>query len=535
MEHLVWETALGCEHLCLRRYRPWRRRSGTLQGMPWRFSDARAYSRGEIAHMTDIAFRSAGQLAAAIATKEIGSRELLEHYLRRIDRLNPKINAVVTLDVERARQRADAADAAFARGHRWGPLHGVPMTIKDAIETAGIRTTGGAELLAEHVPSANAPAVDRLIAAGAVVFGKTNLPKFSMDAQSYNAVFGTTNNPWDTSRAPGGSSGGAAAALAAGLTGLELGSDIGGSIRNPAHYCGVYGHKPTYGIVPLRGHIPGPPGTLSEADIGVIGPLARSADDLALALDIIAGPDADRATAWRLRLPPARHTALRDYRVAVWLDDPACAIDRALLARYESVVDALGNACVSVNASARPVIGFAEAHRAYLGLLAAATSGGIPPEQFRQLSQMADQLPPDEDGPAAAFARGTTQRHRQWLSLNEARHHQRAAWAEFFRDYDVLLCPITPTAAIPHDHSEPINARTILVNGAPRPYLDQIAWAGIIGMAYLPATVAPVGRTRDGLPIGIQIVGPYLEDRTPIDFAGRLAEVIGGFESPPGY
>ncbi len=485
--------------------------------------------------MTDIAFRAATQLAAAIAAKEISSRELLEHYLKRIEQLNPRINAVVTLDVERARQRADAADAALARGHRWGPLHGVPMTIKDAIETAGIRTTGGAELLSEHVPSADAPAVSRLLAAGAIVFGKTNLPKFSMDAQSYNAIFGTTNNPWDTARAPGGSSGGAAAALATGLTGLELGSDIGGSIRNPAHYCGVYGHKPTYGIVPLRGHIPGPPGTLSEADIGVIGPLARSASDLALGLDIIAGPDADRATAWNLQLPPPRRTTLREYRVAAWLDDPACSIDHELLTHYEGVLGALRNAGVSVNAQARPAIGFAEAHRAYLGLLAAATSGGIPSEQFWQLAQMADQLPLDEQGLAATFARGTTQRHRHWLSLNEARYHQCSAWAEFFRDHDVLLCPITPTAAIPHDHSEPINARTILVNGASRPYMDQIAWAGVIGMAYLPATVAPVGCTRNGLPIGIQIVGPYLEDRTPIDFAGRLAQVIGGFESPPGY
>jgi amidase len=485
--------------------------------------------------MVDIAFRSARQLAAALRAKEIGSRELLEHYLRRIEQFNPQLNAVVTLDSERARVRADAADAALVRGETWGPLHGVPMTIKDSIETAGIRTTAGAEILAQHVPNADAPSVSRLIAAGAVVFGKTNLPTFAMDAQTYNPVFGTTNNPWDPTRAPGGSSGGAAAALAAGLTGLELGSDIGGSIRNPSHYCGVYGHKPTHGIVPLLGHIPGPPGTLSEADIGVIGPMARSADDLALALDIVAGPEADRAVAWRLDLPPPRRSALCEYRVAAWLDDPACAIDRTVLQRYHAVVDALRKAGVTVNEQARPALSFAEAYRTFLSLLFAATSGGTPRDQFQQLAQAADQLAPDDESYAARFARGTTQRHRDWLRISEMRQHLRVRWAEFFRDYDVLLCPITPTAAIPHDHSEPTNERTIRVNGVTRPYLDQLAWAGVIGMAYLPATMAPVGRTSSGLPVGIQIVGPYLEDRTPIAFARHLAEVIGGFEVPPGY
>jgi amidase len=244
--------------------------------------------------MREVAFRSAVELAAAIRRKEVSSRELVEHYLARIERFNPPINAVVTLDADRVRARADAADAALARGDLAGPLHGVPMTIKDSIETAGMRTTAGAEIYAKHVPKHDAPAVARLIAAGAVIMGKTNTPRFAMDVQSYNSLFGTTNNPWDLTRTPGGSSGGAAAALAAGLTALELGSDIGGSIRTPAHFCGVYGHKPTHGIVPTRGHIPGPPGTLSEPDIAVLGPLARHAEDLALAMDVVAGPDGDQ-------------------------------------------------------------------------------------------------------------------------------------------------------------------------------------------------------------------------------------------------
>lgn len=485
--------------------------------------------------MMDIAFRSARQLAAAIRAKETSSRELLDHYLDRIQRLNPPINAVVTLDVERARRRADAADAALMRGESWGPLHGVPMTIKDAYETAGIRTTGGAEKFAEHVPGTDAIAVGRLIAAGAVVFGKTNLPVLSMDVQSYNPIFGTTNNPWDTARAPGGSSGGAAAALAAGLTALELGSDIAGSIRNPAHYCGVYGHKPTYGIVPVRGHIPGPPGTISDADIGVAGPLARSADDLSLALDILAGPDPERATAWQLVLPPPRRATVRDYRVAAWLDDPACPIDNDLLQRYHAVVEALRRAGVTVDETARPGFDFAEAFYRFLILLSGATSAGIPPDHFPSWVEMANGFAEDDRSQLAGFLRGSIQRHREWLIANEMRERMRVEWAKLFIDYDVLLCPITPTAAIPHDQNEPPTSRTISVNGTPRPYHDQLAWAGVVGMAYLPATVAPVGFTPAGLPVGIQIVGPYLEDRTPLAFARHLADVIGGFEPPPGY
>jgi len=254
--------------------------------------------------MPDIAFHSALELVVAIRNREISSRELLAHYLKRIEQYNPKINAVVTLDVERAFHLADAADAALARGESLGPLHGLPMTVKDTFETEGVRTTAGAPLHAEHIPTKDALAVARLKAAGAIVFGKTNTPVFAMDMQTYNPVFGTTNNPWDVTRSPGGSSGGSAAALAAGLTGLELGSDIGGSIRNPAHYCGVFGHKPTYDIIPSRGHIPGPPGTLTGADIAVLGPLTRGPKDLS------------EGRAWRLELPTPRHGALRKYRVA---------------------------------------------------------------------------------------------------------------------------------------------------------------------------------------------------------------------------
>ncbi len=485
--------------------------------------------------MTDIAFRSATALVAAIRNREVSSRELLEYYLKRVERHNPKINAIVTLDVDRARQQADAADAALKRGDNLGPLHGLPMTIKDTFETAGVRTTAGAPVHADHVPTHDASTVARLKAAGAVVFGKTNTPMFAMDVQSYNPIFGVTNNPWDLTRSPGGSSGGSAAALAAGLTGLELGSDIGGSIRNPAHYCGVYGHKPTFDIVPLRGHIPGPPGALTAADIAVAGPLARSAEDLSVALDLLVGPDDDDALAWRIVLPPPRRSALREYRVAAWLDDPACPVDVEVRTRHQATVDALRKAGVQVDEQARPGFQFTDALGTYLRLLWAAISPGVPPEAFQNFINMATQLPQDDKGLLAHFVHGTILRQRDWLLLHEARAQYRARWAEFFKNYDVLLCPITPTAAIPHDHSEPMTVRTIQVNGQPHPYLNNIAWAGLIGMAYLPVTMAPVGLTSQKLPVGVQVVGPYLEDRTTIDFARRLGEVVGGFVVPPGY
>jgi len=485
--------------------------------------------------VVDLAFYSALELVVAIRNREISSRELLDHYLKRIEQYNPKINALVTLDIERAKKRADEADAALARGEQWGPLHGLPMTIKDTIETAGVRTTAGAPIHADHIPVQDAPAVARLKTAGAIVFGKTNAPVFAMDLQTYNPIFGVTNNPWDLSRSPGGSSGGSAAALAAGLTGLEIGSDIGGSIRNPAHYCGVYGHKPTYDIIPLRGHIPGPPGSLSGTDIAVLGPLARSAKDLSLALSILAGPDADEDRAWRLELPSPRRGSLREYRVAAWLDDPACPIDVEVRTCLEAAVAALRQEKVAVHEQARPGFHFADALHTYFRLLWGATSPGFPREQIEELASAAGQIPSEADGYWDHFVRASSQRHYDWLLANEARAHYRMRWAEFFQHYDVLLCPITPTPAVPHDHSEPMMARTIQVNGQARSYLDGIAWAGVIGMAYLPVTMAPVGRTAQGLPVGVQIVGPYLEDRTTIDFARRLADVIGGFAAPPEY
>jgi amidase len=482
--------------------------------------------------VSDPAFLSATELARAIRRRELSSLELLDHYLARVERLNPPINAVVHVDAERARERARAADAALARGELWGALHGVPTTIKDSFEVAGMPCTSGAPELAKHVPARHATAVQRLIDAGAIVFGKTNLPLYAADLQSYNAVYGTTCNPWDTTRSPGGSSGGSAAALAASLTGFELGSDIGGSIRNPSHYCGVYGHKTSYGIVPLRGHIPGPPGALSEADLGVAGPMGRSAADLALGLEVLAGPDEDEATGWRLALPPPRANRLADARVGVWLDDALGPIDGEVRDALERAVDAVARAGAKVDAKARPVDS-AEQHRVYLQCLNAAVSAGFPPEVRARMEERAAALRSDDDSPDANALRGAALRHREWLALNERRARLRAQWASYFREIDVLLCPIMPTVAFPHDHRD-FALRTMTIDGKAEPYF-QLFWAGLAVNAYLPAAVAPAGHARSGLPVGLQILGPYLEDRTPIAFAAQLADLLGGFTPPPSY
>ena len=484
--------------------------------------------------MADLAHAGAARLVAALTTGEVSSRELLDLYLARIEAADPALNAVVTLDVERARQLAGEADDALARGETAGALYGLPITIKDTIETEGIRTTAGAPWLAGHVPSQDATAVARLKAAGAVVFGKTNCPLLGGDAQSENVVFGTTGNPWALDRSPGGSSGGSAAALAAGQTALELGSDIGGSVRNPAHYCGIYGHKPSFGIIPTRGHIPPPPGALSAVDLAVVGPLGRTAEDLALALDVLAGPDEADGTAWRLEFPPPRGQALSDYRVAVWLEDPACPIESAVSDVLGNAVDALAAAGATLDGGLRPDFTLAEAHRTYQRLLYGATTAGLANRVYGTLLAKAQDLEPDEDGRQARYLRDGTARHRDWLAADEERARFRVLWGEFFEHCDILLCPTVPTTAIPHDHSN-INHRTITVDGQTRDYWDQIIWPGMASMAGLPATVAPVGLASDGLPVGIQIVGPYLEDRSTVDFARRLGEVVSGYEPPPAF
>ena len=475
----------------------------------------------------------ASELRRRLRSGDVSSLELLDHFLARIERLNPALNAVVALDVERARKRAASADDARTRGESWGPLHGLPMTVKDAFETEGITTTSGAPELSDHVPRADASAVARLKAAGAIVFGKTNLPTYAGDVQTDNPVYGRTNNPWALDRTAGGSSGGAAAALAAGLTGYELGSDIGGSIRNPAHFCGVFGLKPSWGVVPDRGHIPGPPGTLGHTDVGVMGPMGRSAADLALGLDVLAGPEEDDAIGWRLQLPPARNGgALAGLRVATWFDDPAVPVAADVRALLEDAASALGRAGADVVPAAPPV-SLGELARSWERLVLPLLFARLPDEAFAALAEVEKAPPAPDEDPNVRALRAITSRHRDWLRADERRHKHRAAFASFFRDHDVLLAPVMPTAAFPHDTERDIPERTIDVDGQVRPYVEALYWNGAIGTLLLPSAVPPIGRAPSGLPVGVQVVAPYLEDRTAVAVAAHLERLLGGFTPPP--
>ena len=372
-----------------------------------------------------------------------------------------------------------------------------------------------------------------MLGAGAIIFGKTNVPLMLGDWQTFNAIHGTTNNPWDPARTPGGSSGGAAAALAAGMSALELGSDIGSSIRNPAHYCGVYGHKPSFGIVPQHGHWI--PGAHVPLDVLVCGPLAHSAEDLALALDLIVGPEPFEQPAWTIKLPGPRKTALREFRVALILDDPNCAVDGEVTDRIQAIADAAARAGARVDDKARPRIDTLRAHALYLQLLRGATGALLGEDAYAQSRANAAHLAADDQSYGARVLRANVQDHRGWFAAHEERHALRAAWAAFFEEYDVVLCPIGATAAFPHDQHRERPDRRIIVNGREEDYNAQLYWAGFASLPNLPGTAAPAGRTPGGLPVGVQIVGPYLEDHTTIEFARLLAEVTEGFVPPPGY
>jgi amidase len=330
--------------------------------------------------MDQPAFASAGELAREIRDRRIGCLELLDLYLARADRYNPALNAIIVWQIEAARQRAREADAALAKGEVWGPLHGVPMTVKESFNLTGLPTTFGNPLWKDNIAPGNAVVVERLLGAGAIIFGKTNVPFMLMDSQSYNDIYGTTNNPWDSARGPGGSSGGQAAALAAGLSALGAGSDIAGSLRNPAHYCGVYGHKPSWGLIPPRGHAPA--GVMTPTDISVVGPMARDAQDLDLAMRVLAGPDLLQQPAWRLELAAPRRRRLGDFRVAVWASSPLCEIDTAVGERFDAAVAAIGRAGSVVDDGARPQIGDAEHQRLFMTLLRAATASRLSDADF---------------------------------------------------------------------------------------------------------------------------------------------------------
>jgi amidase len=483
--------------------------------------------------MSNSAFLPAHTLARRIRSGKTGAADTLEMYLERQQQLHPQLNAIIATDLAAARKAARKTDRALKRGDNCGPLAGVPMTVKESFDFAGLPTTWGIEHRKSNIAQHDAVVVQRLRAAGAIIWGKSNVPVLLADWQTHNPVYGTTHNPWDRTRTPGGSSGGAAAALAAGLTALEYGSDIGGSIRNPAHYCGIYGHKSTYGIVPTRGHAL--PGTWAATDMSVLGPLARSAFDLELALKLTAGPDGIERDAYRFRLPAPAFRTLRGLRVAVLQNSPVAPVSTAVSGAIEDLAVFLSRQKARVDMHAKMPFEAASHDRLYVLLRRAATSMRAHNDTtFSRLLKERDSLDPADHSYRAEQVRGNTLHHREWLHLNNERHRLRTAWAAFFQDYDLLLCPAAASTAFPQNPAGERWERVIDVDGRSQPDTTQIFWMGMASVSQLPATVAPIALAA-GLPVGVQIIGPQYADLTTIRFAQLLERNYNNFQAPDDY
>lgn len=482
--------------------------------------------------MSELAFESATALASKIRNKELSCVELLQYYFDRVDQYNSDLNAVICQIREEAMDDAKRADSQLAKSTEGlGPLHGVPMTIKESYDVSGTPTTWGEPALKNNIASKDALSVARLRQAGVVLFGKTNVPLMLSDFQSYNEVYGTTNNPYDLTRVPGGSSGGSAATLASGMTGIESGSDIGGSIRNPAHFCGVFGHKPTYNLLPPRGHAM--PNILSPSDLSVIGPLGRGAEDVETATRVMAGPNEIEARGFTLSLPEF-DKKLSELKVAVWRDDEMAPVSHEVANRVDLVAKALQDEGASVDFDARPSFTSRHSHHTYQALLSATMACRVPMEQYERNMARADSYSADDDSLDAIVARSQVARFRDWVGANEERTHIRWAWHQFFEDYDIVVMPIMCTSAFKHDH-RPFGERTISVNGTDQAYFLQVFWAGIPTNSYLPSTIVPTGLDDEGLPIGVQIVGPEYGDLTTLGVAKGLENIGFRFTPPPGY
>jgi amidase len=488
--------------------------------------------------MADVdVFSSATTLLSAIRTGGISAPELTDLYIRRIERHDGRLNAVVVRDFDRARQQARAADQARARGET-KPLLGLPITLKESINVNGLGTTCGVPEWKGYVSPHDAPAAARTRAAGAVLLGKTNVPPMLADWQSANPVFGRTGNPWDLARTPGGSSGGGAAAIAAGLSALEVGSDIGGSIRVPAVFCGIYGHRPSETLLPRSGQFPMPPLPNSAIVMGVQGPMARSAEDLELALSVLAGPEVGEDVAWKVALPAARRERLADFRVAILPPIPWLVVDGQITAALQDLADRLAKLGAVVKEVQPEGLGdHREYHGFYRTLLSAVTGARLDAETRRQ--RIAN-LRAAGDDLSMGGVRGLEGSAGDYLIWNGRREQHRAAWRAFFRDWDVLLAPAINVLAYPHierawpaDNSD--QTLTFTVDGRSVPYVHGLCYPALSTVPGQPATAFPVGLSREGLPIGLQAVGPYLEDLTPIRFAALLAREIGGFRKPSGY
>ncbi|HEX5091842.1 MAG TPA: amidase [Burkholderiales bacterium] len=480
------------------------------------------------------AFKSARELSRALRARKVSAVELAREAIARIERHDAAINAICVRDFSRALAAARAADRAIAK-RKGGPLAGIPMTVKESFNMAGLPTTFGFAEQKDFLAKEDALIVQRVKQAGAVILGKTNVPVGLADWQSYNPIYGTTGNPFDPGRTPGGSSGGSSAALAAGYGALSLGSDIGGSLRSPAHYCGVYAHKPTLQLVPTRGHTPPPlPPIVLDGDLAVVGPMSRSAGDLADLLEVIAGPDElEAGRGYKLALPAARHAGIKGFRVLVIDTHPQMPAAESVRSKIDALARTLAKSGARV-ARASPLLpDLAGAARLYMRLLMSFLATRFPPEASEKAAAACVGLKPDDVSLAAERLRGMVLSHRDWVLANWQRAALRSRWRALFEKFDALICPIMPTPAFAHDHSPDQSLRRIAVDGKDCLYEDQLFWPGVATCPGLPATAIPLGLSPEGLPVGAQIVGPWLEDRTCLKLAELIERECGGFVPPP--
>ena len=454
-----------------------------------------------MADAINYATASARGLAQALAARQVSALELADTAIAAIEAGDGPINAVVVRDFDRAREAAKAADAALARGER-APLLGVPMTVKEAHNVAGLPTTWGLSPFKGWIAPTDSVGVARLKAAGAVILGKTNVPPSLSDWQSANAIYGRTNNPHDLTRSPGGSSGGSAAALAAGFVPLEFGSDIGGSIRVPSHFCGTYGHKPSFDLVPQRGHSP-PKTDGGGVALGVVGPMARTTSDLILALDVLAGPADEEAVAYRLDLPAPRHTRLADFRALILDHHPVAQVDSEILTAIDTLAATLASAGAKVARESKLVPNLEAVHQRYLAMLTTAMSRGAPEQR---------------DPPVTAH---------DWMAMLDAQLSARRQWGALFEAFDIVLAPTLGVVAFPHMGAETWGERTLTIDGRATPFASQLAWPGMAVYANLPSTAFPIGATRTGLPIGVQAMGPFMGDRMTLAFSDLVERELG--------
>lgn len=476
--------------------------------------------------MTDLTKRTARTLAADLAAKKISAREVLDAHLARNDALAKKLNAVIATDISRAQKDAAAIDEARARGKTLGPLAGIPMTIKDGYDVENMPAVSGAPMFAGRAKDcADADLVHLTRDAGAVIWGKTNVPFMLGDFQSYNAVYGTTNNPYDVTRTPGGSSGGAAAALATGITPLEIGSDIGGSLRHPANFCGVCSLKPTWGVLPMRGHVPPPPGAYVETDLGVGGPMARNVDDLKMLWSVLRGT------------PEQKRRDVKGARIAIWDEEKGFPLSAAVRDGVKRAGDALAAQGAHVERT-KPGIDTDQMMRSYMQLLVAVMAGGFPEtlladmEKTRAEDRTAYAAGASLYGPEA-YRLFATARVSELAHAMVARQAQKDALAEFFKSTDAIVMPITPVPAFAHDQSEPPASRSVTIDNETWPYFSMLSWIALATSLHAPALAVQAGQTPEGLPVGVQIVGPWNSEDRLFDYAASIEDGTGGFRPPP--